>query len=64
MRIMDCVLLLFRAKIDTVTQDPERLCPKPSWPEAQKLMNNSGFLTMLLSFPKVVTVICFLSTSK
>ncbi|PIO37664.1 hypothetical protein AB205_0214630, partial [Aquarana catesbeiana] len=52
MRIMDCVLLLFQRKIDTVTPDPERNCVKPSWAEALKLMNNSGFLNSLLEFRK------------
>ena len=53
MRIMDCVLLLFQRKIDTVTQDPERPCLKPSWSEAMKLMSASTFLHGLLTFPKV-----------
>ncbi|XP_066267666.1 dynein axonemal heavy chain 5-like [Branchiostoma lanceolatum] len=52
MRIMDCTLLLFQRKINTVTQDPERPCASPSWSEALKLMNNSGFLQSLLTFPK------------
>uniref|UniRef100_H2ZZ85 Dynein axonemal heavy chain 5 n=1 Tax=Latimeria chalumnae TaxID=7897 RepID=H2ZZ85_LATCH len=52
MRIMDCVLVLFQRKVDTVTVDPERPCMKPSWAEALKLMNNSGFLNMLLTFAK------------
>ncbi|KAJ7420669.1 dynein heavy chain 5, axonemal-like protein [Willisornis vidua] len=52
MRIMDCVLLLFQRKIDAVTLDQERPGVKPSWTEAQKLMNNSGFLSMLLTFQK------------
>ncbi|GAB0182986.1 dynein axonemal heavy chain 5 [Grus japonensis] len=52
MRIMDCVLLLFQRKIDSVTLDQERPCVKPSWTEALKLMNNSGFLSMLLTFQK------------
>ncbi|XP_069476735.1 dynein axonemal heavy chain 5-like [Ambystoma mexicanum] len=52
MRIMDCVLLLFQRKTDAVTPDPERPCVKPSWGEAQKLMNNSSFLNMLLTFQK------------
>ncbi|XP_035754904.1 dynein heavy chain 5, axonemal-like [Egretta garzetta] len=52
MRIMDCVLLLFQRKIDSVTPDQERPCVKPSWSEALKLMNNSGFLSMLLTFQK------------
>uniref|UniRef100_A0A8D2M4Z3 Dynein, axonemal, heavy chain 5 n=1 Tax=Zonotrichia albicollis TaxID=44394 RepID=A0A8D2M4Z3_ZONAL len=52
MRIMDCVLLLFQRKIDSVTLDHEHPGVKPSWTEAQKLMNNSGFLSMLLTFQK------------
>ncbi|KAM4605979.1 LOW QUALITY PROTEIN: dynein axonemal heavy chain 5 [Polymixia lowei] len=52
MRIMDAVLLLFQRKIDQVTPDPERPCPRPSWTEAMKLMQNSSFLSMLLNFSK------------
>ncbi|XP_063254253.1 dynein axonemal heavy chain 5-like isoform X3 [Prinia subflava] len=52
MRIMDCVLLLFQRKIDPVTLDHEHPGVKPSWTEALKLMNNSGFLSMLLTFQK------------
>ena len=52
MRIMDCVLLLFQRRVDTVTADPDRDCPKPSWSEALKLMSASNFLSGLLSFPK------------
>ncbi len=53
MRIMDCVLLLFQRKVEPVTQDPDRPCPKPSWSEALKLMSASNFLSGLLTFPKV-----------
>ncbi|KAG9479366.1 hypothetical protein GDO78_012827 [Eleutherodactylus coqui] len=52
MRIMDCVLLLFQRRIDPVMADPERPSVKPSWGEALKLMNNSGFLNSLLEFRK------------
>ncbi|CAH8644888.1 unnamed protein product [Schistosoma haematobium] len=52
MRIMDCVLLLFQKRLDTVTPDPERPCPKPSWNEALKLMGGANFLNGLLNFPK------------
>ncbi|KAG9275828.1 dynein heavy chain 5, axonemal-like [Astyanax mexicanus] len=52
MRIMDAVLLLFQRRVDSVTMDPERPCLRPSWAEALKLMNNSGFLSMLLNFNK------------
>jgi dynein heavy chain len=37
MRIMDCVLLLFRRKLDAHAQDPEKSCPKPSWSESLKV---------------------------
>ncbi|XP_037644332.1 dynein heavy chain 8, axonemal-like isoform X1 [Sebastes umbrosus] len=50
MRIMDCCLLLFQKKLDTVTIDKERNCLKPSWGEAQKLFAVTGFLTSLQQF--------------
>ena len=37
MRIMDCVLLLFQKKVDSVTLDPDRPCPRPSWAESLKV---------------------------
>lgn len=37
MRIMDCVLLLFQQKLDTVQKDPEKEGLKPSWSEALKV---------------------------
>ena len=37
MRIMDCVLLLFGKRIDSVSLDPDRPCPKPSWSESLKV---------------------------
>ena len=37
MRIMDCVLLLFQHRLDTVQPDPERPCVKPSWSESLKV---------------------------
>ena len=37
MRIMDCVLLLFRKRLDTVVYDAERNCTKPSWSESLKV---------------------------
>ena len=57
MRIMDCVLLLFQRRLESVTQDPERPCVKPSWPDALKLMSSSNFLSGLMSFNKVIQ--CF-----
>ncbi|XP_046878072.1 dynein axonemal heavy chain 8-like [Hypomesus transpacificus] len=52
MRIMDCGLLLFQKKLDTITMDPERPCHRPSWTEALKLMGASGFMASLQQFPK------------
>ncbi|CDQ74170.1 unnamed protein product [Oncorhynchus mykiss] len=52
MRIMDCCLLLFQKRLDTITMDPERPCHKPSWGEALKLMSGSGFMASLQQFPK------------
>ncbi|EDO32004.1 predicted protein [Nematostella vectensis] len=52
MRIMDCVLLLFRRSISNVVPDFDRGCPTPSWGEAQKLMSSSGFLQALMNFQK------------
>ncbi|KAK4476180.1 hypothetical protein MN116_001394, partial [Schistosoma mekongi] len=52
MRIMDCVLLLFQRHFEPYQPDPERTCPKPNWSESLKLMTNTGFLSMLMSFPK------------
>uniref|UniRef100_A0A3Q3F240 Dynein, axonemal, heavy chain 5 like n=1 Tax=Kryptolebias marmoratus TaxID=37003 RepID=A0A3Q3F240_KRYMA len=52
MRIMDCCLILFKKKLDSVSIDPERHSIKPSWGEAQKLLSSPGFLTSLQQFPK------------
>ncbi|VDQ08381.1 unnamed protein product [Trichobilharzia regenti] len=53
MRIMDCVLLLFKRKVDPVKKDPERAnCIKPSWGESLKLLAASNFLNSLLNFPR------------
>ena len=62
MRIMDCCLLLFQKKLNPVEMDPDRPCVKPSWSEALKMMNNSGFLATLLNFSKVrFSLLCFYS---
>uniref|UniRef100_A0A671YVZ2 Dynein axonemal heavy chain 8 n=1 Tax=Sparus aurata TaxID=8175 RepID=A0A671YVZ2_SPAAU len=52
MRIMDCCLLLFQKRLDTVRIDPERQCIQPSWAEALKLISGTGFMTSLKQFPK------------
>ena len=46
MRIMDCVLLLFRRAISPVVFDPERSCVTPSWSESLKVIS---YLPNLLS---------------
>lgn len=38
MRIMDCVLLLFRRNLSPVVFDPERCCLTPSWGESLKVI--------------------------
>ncbi|TPP56023.1 Dynein heavy chain 5 axonemal [Fasciola gigantica] len=53
MRIMDCVLLLFKRKVDPVRKDTERVgCIKPSWSESLKILAGSAFLNSLLFFPR------------
>ncbi|XP_067841427.1 dynein axonemal heavy chain 8-like [Heptranchias perlo] len=52
MRILDCVLVLFQKRMDTVTMDPERPCLKPSWGESLKLLSGTSFLQALQQFPK------------
>jgi dynein heavy chain len=52
MRIMDGVLLLQKRKIEPCTQDPEKPCPKPSWPDSMKLMSSPDFLSSLVNFGK------------
>ncbi|XP_037131069.1 dynein heavy chain 8, axonemal-like [Syngnathus acus] len=52
MRIMDCCLLLFQRKLETITVDPNLPCLKPSWPDALRLMGSTGFLASLQQFVK------------
>ena len=52
MRVMDCAMILFRSKLPPMSADPTVPCPKPSWPEALKVMSSSSFLSQLLNFPK------------
>ena len=56
MRIMDCVLILFRRKLDPVTIDPEKNCMRPSWSESLRMMSAGGFLQSLTTFQKVGSI--------
>jgi dynein heavy chain len=49
---MDCVLLLFRKKMNKMESDPTVPCPLPSWQESLKIMSGTGFLSELLHYPK------------
>jgi len=52
MRIMDCVLLLFKKKLDPYQADAEKNIARPSWSESLKIMSATNFLQSLLDFPK------------
>ena len=52
MRVMDATMILFRTKLPLISADPTVPCPKPSWPEALKVMASATFLSQLLNFPK------------
>ncbi|XP_059149715.1 dynein axonemal heavy chain 5-like isoform X1 [Physella acuta] len=53
MRIMDCVLILFRSKLNSVTLDPEKPeFVKPSWNHSLKLMADTNFLKNLVEYDK------------
>ncbi|XP_035225006.1 dynein heavy chain 5, axonemal-like [Stegodyphus dumicola] len=52
MYIMDCVMILFQKRLQTVQVDPMRKFIKPSWEESLKFMSTTGFLPALQNFPK------------
>lgn len=49
---MDCVLILFGRKLESIKQDVERQFLIPSWSDALKLMADTRFLYNLQNFPK------------
>ena len=52
MRVMDCVLILFRRKFIKMESDPTVPSPLPSWQESLKIMSGTSFLSELLNYPK------------
>ena len=50
---MDCVLILFMRKLDSVTVDAEKNCVKPTWAESLRMMSAGGFLQSLMTYNKV-----------
>ena len=52
MRVMDCVLILFRKKLIKMESDPTVPSPLPSWQESLKIMSGTSFLSDLLNYPK------------
>ena len=52
MRIMDCMMLLFQRRLDTVTPNKDQPCCTPSWGESLKVMSQAGFLQGLQGFNK------------
>nr|XP_031825788.1 dynein heavy chain 8, axonemal [Nomia melanderi] len=50
--IMDCVLILFGRKLESVKPDYERQFLVPSWSEALKVLADTRFLFNLQNFPK------------
>ncbi|CAD6991963.1 unnamed protein product [Ceratitis capitata] len=52
MRIMDCVLILFKRKLHPCIPDSGTPCPKPSWQESLKMMASTTFLLQLQNYPK------------
>nr|XP_036233287.1 dynein heavy chain 5, axonemal isoform X1 [Bactrocera oleae] len=52
MRIMDCVLILFKRKLHPCIPDTGTPCPKPSWQESLKMMASTTFLLQLQNYPK------------
>ena len=52
MRVMDCVIILFRKKLTAMQPDPTVPSPKPSWGEALKIMASTSFLSQLVNYPK------------
>ena len=52
MRVMDCVVILFRRKLVKMEPDPTVPCPLPSWGESLKVMSSTSFLHQLVHYQK------------
>lgn len=52
MRVMDCVLLMFYARMEPVRADHDRGWLHCSWNEALRMIHNPNFLNILVDYPK------------
>ncbi|KAF5398986.1 hypothetical protein PHET_07645 [Paragonimus heterotremus] len=52
MRIMDCVLIMFNYRLESVKPDHERATFASSWNESLRMMMNQNFLSSLMHYPR------------
>ncbi|KAF6775711.1 hypothetical protein AHF37_04900 [Paragonimus kellicotti] len=52
MRIMDCVLIMFNYRLESVKPDHERATFASSWNESLRMIMNQNFLSSLMHYPR------------